>query len=233
MAFWSGEKLKERLPALITDGARSIFDDKSVDCAAYRLSVGHEVYISPTIDSSDRETRTIRRLEPEESLVIPPGQFAFLITSEVIQVPKDAIAFISMRAKIKFRGLVNVSGFHVDPGYIGQLTFAVYNAGPVPVHLKQGEQCFLIWYADLDRQSAITKTDPPSLGIKSELVSSMSGSMESLDGLSKRIDKIESWHNVYQALFGVLITIFIGVFLLVAGIFVKQWWNERTATAPP
>ena len=48
---------------------------------------------------------------------IPPGQFAFLLTEEVVSVPPDALAFISIRAKTKFRGLVNVSGFHVDPGY--------------------------------------------------------------------------------------------------------------------
>ena len=62
-------------------------------------------------------------------LVIPPGQFGLLITEEVVQVPMDAIAFISIKAGIKFRGLVNVSGFHADPGFSGKLKFAVYNAG--------------------------------------------------------------------------------------------------------
>ena len=41
----------------------------------------------------------------------PPGQFAFLLTKEVVSVPADALAFISIRVKTKFRGLVNVSGW--------------------------------------------------------------------------------------------------------------------------
>jgi hypothetical protein len=40
------------------------------------------------------------------------------------------MAFISMRTAFKFKGLVNISGFHVDPGYKGKLIFAVFNASP-------------------------------------------------------------------------------------------------------
>jgi dCTP deaminase len=66
-----------------------------------------------------------------------------------VTVPAAAIALISIRARTKFKGLVNVSGFHVDPGYRGQLTFAVFNAGPVPIHIRRGQPIFLIWYARL------------------------------------------------------------------------------------
>ena len=59
-----------------------------------------------------------------------PGQFAFLLTDEIVEVPDSAMALISIKAKIKWRGLINVSGFHVDPGFKGRLIFSVYNAGP-------------------------------------------------------------------------------------------------------
>ena len=65
------------------------------------------------------------------NITIPPGQFALLLTEETVKVPDQAIAFISMKAKWKFRGLVNVSGFHVDPGFEGRLKFSVYNAGGI------------------------------------------------------------------------------------------------------
>jgi dCTP deaminase len=45
--------------------------------------------------------------------------------------------------------LINVSGFHVDPGYKGNLVFSVYNAGSSQISLSAGEPCFLIWFADL------------------------------------------------------------------------------------
>ncbi len=132
--FWSGETLTERLPKLIEP-----FVPERVDCAAYTLAIGPEVYISPTDQTADPATVTVRKLDKDEAFTIPPGQFAFLLTEEIVSVPADALAFISIRAKTKFRGLVNVSGFHVDPGYCGQLTYSVFNAGPVPIHLKRGQ----------------------------------------------------------------------------------------------
>jgi dCTP deaminase len=48
-------------------------------------------------------------------------------------------------------GLINVSGFHVDPGFYGKLIYAVYNAGPSEIHLSRGTEMFLIWFADLDK----------------------------------------------------------------------------------
>ena len=102
------------------------------------------------------------------------------------------MAFISIRAKTKFRGLVNVSGFHVDPGYCGQLTFAVFNAGPVPVHLKRGQPTFLIWYASLDRETAFKKDGTIHKGIDSELVTAVAGELQSFAGLSKKIGDVNN-----------------------------------------
>ncbi|HAP11624.1 MAG TPA: deoxycytidine triphosphate deaminase, partial [Afipia sp.] len=137
-SFWSGETLTERLPGLIEP-----FSPERIDCAAYTLAVGPEVYVSPNDQTVDPTTVTVRKLADGEAFTIPPGQFAFLLTEEVVSVPADAIAFISIRARTKFKGLVNVSGFHVDPGYRGQLTFAVFNAGPVPIHIRRGQPIFL------------------------------------------------------------------------------------------
>src|SRR5690349_13918290 len=150
--FWSGETLSKRLVGLIEP-----FSPDRIDCASYTLSIGSEVYVSPNDQDADPTAVTVRRLDPGDAFTIPPGQFAFLLTEEIVVVPNDALAFISIRSKIKFRGLVNVSGFHVDPGYRGQLTFAVFNAGPAPIHLKRGQQVFLIWYASLDCDSGLKK----------------------------------------------------------------------------
>src|SRR5262249_25943680 len=111
MAFWSGEKLAERLPTLILP-----FDPARIDCAAYTLRVGRDVFITED-EPPTGEPRTGVRfvLDPNAPCRIPPGQFAFLVTEESVEVPSDALAFISMKATYKFRGLVNVSGFHVDP----------------------------------------------------------------------------------------------------------------------
>lgn len=50
---------------------------------------------------------------------------------------------------MKFDGLVNVSGFHVNPGFEGKLLFLVYNEGPSTIVLSQGTSYFPIWFAEL------------------------------------------------------------------------------------
>ena len=186
MSFWSGDRLLEELPRLITP-----FDAKRIDCAAYTLRVGAEVYISAT-SREEVLTRTRATLDEKQSFVIPPGQFAFLLTEETVAVPNSALAFISMKARIKFKGLVNVSGFHVDPGYTGRLVFAVFNAGPAVVHLARGDDCFLVWYASLDRESHLFRKAPPIDRITSGLIAPIAGEVQSLAALSQRIDRVET-----------------------------------------
>jgi dCTP deaminase len=186
VAFWSGEKLADRLDELVEPA-----DPDKIDCASYTLSVGPEYYVSPTDQTSDAKSRSLLLLAKDEAFAIPPGQFAYIHTEEIVKIPADCLAFISIRARIKWKGLVNVSGFHVDPGFTGRLTFAVFNAGPSPVHLRRGEPCFLIWYADLDRKSTSIKNQPATTHIDLLFVNSISGELHSLDGLAERIRNTE------------------------------------------
>jgi dCTP deaminase len=203
MSFWSGETLLERLPSLITPFAAT-----QIDCAAYRLRVGPEVFVSPTKSSGDGHTK--QQLKAEEGFVIPPGQFGLLTTEEVVTVPNGALALISVRSRVKFHGLVNVSGFHVDPGYCGRLIFAVFNAGPAPVHLSRGEDCFLIWYADLDRSSDQRKIDAGFSNLPSELVNPLAGKTESMAGLSERVHAVERDHLVIKTIGAAILTAVLG-----------------------
>lgn len=202
MSFWSGETLGERLGDLIKP-----FDARQIDCAAYRLRVGPEVYISPSEDADDAKTRTKVQLTDGQSFPIPPGQFAFLLTEERVSVPRTALAFISVRATVKFGGLVNVSGFHVDPGYQGRLVFSVFNSGPAPVHLARGDDCFLIWYADLDRETALAKTGDGFDNIPTKLINPIAGEIQSFEGLiakikatEKRMDGIDREQSLIKGL---------------------------------
>ena len=84
---------------------------------------------------------------------------------------------------------MNVSGFHVDPGFQGRLTFAVFNAGPVPVHLRQGDDIFLIWFADLT--DPVPSPKKGSTQIQSQLINGISGELHSLASLSASVTDVE------------------------------------------
>ena len=108
----------------------------------------------------------------------------------MVKVCLGEIAFISMRAKTKYRGLVNVSGFHVDPGFNGHLTFAVFNAGPVAVHLRQGQPIFLIWYANISDPVSEPR-EPGPWRIESDWISGIGGKLHSLASLASSVTEVE------------------------------------------
>jgi dCTP deaminase len=188
MPFWSGVTLEAQLPGLITP-----YEQSYVDCAAYTLHMGRQYYLS----ADGKGGASIKSLQEGGSLSVPPGQFAFLLTEEIVEVPKHAIAFISIKSELKFHGLVNVSGFHVDPGFKGPLKFAVFNAGPSPIVIKQGDDCFLIWYADLDSQQddkhakASSDNARYGRGIIGRDVKGISGAVMSLSVLAQKVERLD------------------------------------------
>jgi dCTP deaminase len=168
MTFWSSQTLERELETLITP-----YDADKVQQASYTLGIGNEVFITKDHLSSDSQhTRIV--LDVNQDFVIPPGQFAFLLTEESVKVPKNAIAFISMKAGIKHKGLVNISGFHVDPGFEGKLLFSVYNAGPSQIRLNHNQPCFLIWYASLDEEDTKARDKPGYTSFPTEVLDKIS-----------------------------------------------------------
>jgi len=182
MTFWSSQKLEANL-AKLTDHP----DKKMVDCNALTLRVGGEVYVTPGLEQPVPNAHTKKQLKPDEAVTIPPGQFAFLLTEERITIPPELMGFISIKATYKLKGLVNVSGFHVDPGWSGPLIFTVYNAGPATIHLQRGLDVFLLWIADLDAASKKRKVVPAGNGIPPAIINNITGVVDSMYALEKRM----------------------------------------------
>jgi dCTP deaminase len=214
MAFWSSEKLRREIPR---QGIINKYSSKHIKYGAYELAMGSQYVLS-----SQAPVKV--SLAAGEQFAIAPGQFGLLITDERVRVPLNALAFISLRSHVKVRGLVNVSGFHVDPGYEGRLKFSVFNAGSKAVVLEQGESVFSIWFADLDRSTrdiykgrhkGQTEIDSMDASAIAGFVSSLPELERRLSEQSKRIDKQESKLSaVTYFLIPLLISALVGLGLL-------------------
>lgn len=205
MAFWSGDKLATvGLAKQIVDPF-VVPDLDRVDCSALVLTLGHECFVTPQMGdvahakqmldpvTSVNVRGQVRRQSGGE-VIIPSGQFAFLVTEEFVDMPDETMGFISLRSKQKWKGLINVSGFHVDPGFKGRLVYSVYNAGPSNIHLFRGQPMFLLWIADLDSTAtnAFAKHMPvPQTGISADLISEVDRPLHSLGSLSERLDVLQ------------------------------------------
>jgi dCTP deaminase len=179
--FWSTQTLKEKCKELIEP-----FREDRIKHGSYELSVGTPAYVS-----SDGKRS---KVEPDSPITIPPGQFGLVITREVVRVPKNAIAFISIRAGTKFRGLVNVSGFHADPGYNDRLMFSVYNAGSQSIVLDYDQPVFMIWYADLDHEDEkpYKERTGEARGISADDIMKIQGEVASPAELKKLFDELRN-----------------------------------------
>jgi dCTP deaminase len=143
MTFWSQERVVAEAK---THGLVEDFQEEKMENGAYALTVSEEYAITTASGGGDK-----RIAGPGEHITIPPGQFALLLTKESVSIPETALGLISIKSKMKLRGLINVSGFHVDPGFTGRLKFSVYNAGNQSLDLDPGQRLFLLWYNALDQ----------------------------------------------------------------------------------
>jgi dCTP deaminase len=182
MSFWSSQRLEGSLHRLVGHTRKD-----SVDCNAITMRIGGEIYITPGLEQTAPSSHTKQLLGPTQPIAIPPGRFAFLLTEEVVTIPVEVMGFISMKATFKSKGLVNVSGFHVDPGWNGPLIFAVFNAGPATVHLQRGMPLFLLWIADLEEASKKRKDKPGPTGIPPVMINNITGVVDSIYALEKRL----------------------------------------------
>lgn len=162
----------------------SPFNPNNIKNGSYEMTLGEQVYLT------DSDPKKIQVLEKDEQIKIAPGQFALLLTEETVTMPNNMIGFISIKGTVKFKGLINVSGFHVDPCFKGRLVFSVYNAGPSLIVLSRGTKYFPIWFADIDREQSYDGNHKNQQRIPDDAVESLShGELASPSALSTRIDK--------------------------------------------
>jgi dCTP deaminase len=138
--YWSPQTWKRRAD----EGVVTPFDSKHLTKGGgYELRMGREAFTTAAGTRIDLAGSS-------KDVDIPPGHFALLLTKERVKIPHDSLGFISVKFKHKAKGLINVSGFHVDPGYDGWLTFSVFNAGPRSITIARDSFCFLLWLAHFD-----------------------------------------------------------------------------------
>ena len=232
MAFWSGERIADQGEAVVDS-----FDTAKIDCSAYTLTLGPECFVTPDFSLSRRQNVKQMLTAPFEaelgggwrnieggSVIVPAGQFAFLLTEEFVRIPPSAMGFISLKSSVKWKGLINVSGFHVDPGFEGRLIYSVLNAGPSAIHLNRGQDLFLLWLADLDRTSSgryVKSVRAPQVNIPSKMISDVDYPIHSLQELSDRMKELDRDFRFIRTLAPIRMTIGGILIALLSGILTK------------
>ena len=192
--------LKDRLIELAKDESPFGEQTPGLKSWSYDMRLGREVFLS-----SDKK---VRNLGDREALFIQPGDFALLTTHERLNIPPDLAAFITLRFRIALKGLINVSGFHVDPGYQNVLFFSVYNAGPNPVVIRQGDRIFMVVFSHLDGAVEANSRSDAEFGkddhLKADWIAAAKGPSVNLVKLNREVERLK---YLVDLLIGVLVTV--------------------------
>ena len=121
-----------------------------------RLGVGFKIPVTSYFHSIDpynepsvaERYMSLLEVPGLEGFYLHPGEFVLASTLEYIRVPHDLSCRIEGRSSWGRLGLlVHATAGFIDPGYAGNVTFELYNAGRLPMALKPGlriaQLCFI------------------------------------------------------------------------------------------
>ena len=195
MGFWGEERWKSARPWKI--GSSHIIDEfepQYLRDGCYRLRLGSQAVVS--VGPTD-QAEPFRQMADGATLTLEPGQFAHLITAEAVHLPSNALGLINIATAEKIRGLVNISGFHVDAGYSGHLIFTVFNAGATSLTLRQGERLFRLWLMDFDGDPS--ENQKSFADIPKEWANNLKGAYPSAFALATHVRDLEVAVNELKA----------------------------------
>jgi dCTP deaminase len=187
--FIPAQEIEKNFRQFFPDPGR--FEKECAKYAAYDLRVGDEVFLS--------EQRIPIRLDEKDNpfIVLPPGQFALVKTYEQVSVPREFVALISIKSTFKFQGLINISGFHVDPTYEGHLIYAVQNVGPNDIRLRFKDRVFMIMWAKLEPPYEGEKRKKGYDRIPLEMMAQLGGPSVTLVSLQKKVEELSLKLKIY------------------------------------
>jgi len=129
-------------------------DDESISGVTVDLRLGNRFRVfsshtTPHIDlSGSREemNHAIDKVMSDEVVVdgedaffLHPGELALGITLESVTIPDNLVGWLDGRSSLARLGLlVHVTAHRIDPGWSGNIVLEFYNAGKLPLALREG-----------------------------------------------------------------------------------------------
>lgn len=90
-----------------------------------------------------------------DCITIRPGEFLLGSTEQTVTLGSDIAARFEGKSSIGRRGLMaHITAGFIDPGFSGQITLELYNAGPWPIALFKGNRIGQLVFYNLENQAS-------------------------------------------------------------------------------
>ena len=151
----------------------------------------------------------------ETSFVIKPGETAYVMTEEDLDLPKNMFCQLSTKRKLSHDGILLLGGFSIDPNYKGKLFFGLHNLSREDYPFRPGKKLVAGVFHELSDEEAevVTSNPEPLYDFPDELLKNIkffkSASTEALESkieemrtslslLKEQIDTDKSWKEEFK-----------------------------------
>jgi dCTP deaminase len=132
---------------------------------------------------------------PLATHTLGPGETAIITTLETLDLPSDIAAIGFPPSRVSVQGLLMTNPGHVDPGYKGQMHFAVINMGKEEFSLRNGAMIVTLLFFEMSlgsKKDYSMRTGPTVPGRpKQEDINRLSAEFLDVTGRAKRVAKEE------------------------------------------
>jgi dCTP deaminase len=133
----------EMIDRLISDGKLKIqnYDKTSLSPASYDAHLGKKAFVSSEKAKID--------VEAKGNLLLQAGDFAVVSTYERFEFPLDLVGHIGIRSHYARKGIIQLSGPQIDPGFCGVLVVGLFNSSPRDIIIPYKEPLLTIEFVRL------------------------------------------------------------------------------------
>lgn len=137
------ERVKEQ--SMITD-----FIEENLNPCTYDLRLGEAVKAYEPTNHPVRIGQKVGMETVSGETFIDPGEFLLATTVERVKIPNDLAAQVLGKSSVGRTGLFIHNAGHIDPGFEGEITLELFNAGTNPVVLRPGDRIAQLAFIKLE-----------------------------------------------------------------------------------
>lgn len=181
--------IEEGLKKLISEGVIEKGEENCVEGIKYDFRLSNRFLKSKHQGPAKISDFTIAT---KENFSVEPGETVFVLSEEILHLPKNIKAELSHKRKLAHLGILTLGGFCVDPLYEGYLIIGMYNYSNQPFQLEKGRKLIAAQFYKLSDEEVMEFSKPASLmDFPDDLIQIAKGLRPiSLQGLEKKINEI-------------------------------------------
>jgi dUTPase len=129
--------------------------------------------------------------QSQENAVVKPGEIAFIMTEESLNLPDNIYCQLSTKRKLSLEGIFLLGGLIIDPNYKGKLIFGLYNSSPRNYPLLPGRRLVAGVFYRLNKKS--DKIPDPINDFPDELIKIVVDTKpNSINAITKALEELKA-----------------------------------------